>query len=300
MLRSMTGFGRSVTEDNEGVQTWEIRSVNNRFLDLKWRLPFALRGLEQRFERVVRTFARRGRLEIELKLQQTEEKQLLHFNEARACAMLDALQHLAEERGEYFTTTYTELLHVPQLWTAVDEDDAVDELYERLEEGLIAALEDWNESRNIEGESLTRDIKARVLQLEEWVSIIEERAPSIKRDRIALVRERLAFSLSQLQKNLGTEINELDETRFLQEIVILSDKIDVTEELTRLKAHFERLNSLLDSGNDMGRKLDFTLQECFREITTCGNKVQDAHISCTVVDCKNELEKCREQVQNVE
>ena len=127
----------------------------------------------------------------------------------------------------------------------------------------------------------------------EWVKKIEVRAPVIKEERFALVRERLEEALKSLNK-------ELDEGRYLQEIVIMADKLDVSEELTRLRAHLERLGELLRDGSDAGRKLDFTLQECFREINTCGNKIQDVAVSRMVVDFKNELEKCREQVQNLE
>ena len=245
MLRSMTGFGRCVMEDADWTQTWEIRSVNNRHLDLKWRLPLQARGLESRLERVVRRFAARGRMEI-----------------------------------------------TPTLWER-ESEDGDDEMEERLEEGLIAALEDWNESRETEGAALARDMTSRIAQMEEWVSRIDERAPEIKEERFAVLRERLSEALAAVN-------GELEEGRFLQEMVVLSDKLDVSEELTRLHAHLERLRDLLEIGTDAGRRLDFTLQECFREIATCGNKIQDAQTSRLVVDFKNELEKCREQVQNLE
>ena len=129
--------------------------------------------------------------------------------------------------------------------------------------------------------------------MEEWTELIGDRAPELKVEKIRLLRERLADSLSQSGL-------DLDESRFLQEIVILTDKVDVSEELTRLAAHLERMRQLLAQGQDAGRKLDFTLQECFREINTCGNKLQDAQLSAIIVDFKNELEKCREQAQNLE
>ena len=261
MLRSMTGFGRCVMEDADWTQTWEIRSVNNRHLDLKWRLPLQARGLESRLERVVRRFAARGRMEITLTLQQRG-----------AAANL--------------------LFAIPTLWER-ESEDGDDEMEERLEEGLIAALEDWNESRETEGAALARDMTSRIAQMEEWVSRIDERAPEIKEERFAVLRERLSEALAAVN-------GELEEGRFLQEMVVLSDKLDVSEELTRLHAHLERLRDLLEIGTDAGRRLDFTLQECFREIATCGNKIQDAQTSRLVVDFKNELEKCREQVQNLE
>lgn len=293
MLRSMTGFGRCVMEDADWTQTWEIRSVNNRHLDLKWRLPAQIRGMETRLEKAVRRFAARGRIEISLVLQQREGVQgPILFNSVQASSMLDAVAALADLHGDTFEPDYNLLFTIPELWER-EEEDSDEEMEARLEEGLVAALEDWNESREAEGSALARDMDTRLLRLEQWLTQIDERAPSIKEERFVLLRERLTEALAAIN-------NELEENRFLQEMVILADKLDVSEELTRLHAHLERLHELLNKGKDAGRRLDFTLQECFREITTCGNKIQDIQISRLVVDFKNELEKCREQVQNLE
>ena len=296
MLRSMTGFGRSVREDADWTQTWEIRSVNSRFLDPKWRLPATVRGLETRFERVVRRYASRGRVEVSLLLQQQGPSVAVELDEERAGAMLDALEHLATQRGDVYEPDYSALLGMAELWERVDDDD-VESLEEQLVAGLVVALEDWNESRATEGQALARDMSARISQLEVWVEQILERAPAIKEERINQLRERLNQALEDVSQGM---ILNIEEGRFLQEMVILVDKLDVSEELTRLKAHLERMRELLASGSDAGRRLDFTLQECFREINTCGNKIQDSCISRLVVDFKNELEKCREQVQNLE
>lgn len=292
MLRSMTGFGRCVMEDADWTQTWEIRSVNNRHLDLKWRLPVQARGLESRLERVVRRFAGRGRLEVTLTLQMRGSAGDIRFDAAQASAMLDQVAALADLHGDAFEPDYNALFAVPSLWER-ESDEGDDELEERLEEGLVAALDDWNEARETEGAALARDMEARIAAMEEWLSRIDARAPAIKEERLAALRERLSEALG----NVG---GELEEGRFLQEAVILADRLDVSEELTRLHAHLERLRDLLEIGSDAGRRLDFTLQECFREIATCGNKIQDAQTSRIVVDFKNELEKCREQVQNLE
>ena len=272
MLRSMTGFGRCVMEDADWTQTWEIRSVNNRHLDLKWRLPLQARGLESRLERVVRRFAARGRMEITLTLQQRGAVANLRFDAAQASAMLDQVAALADLHGDTFEPDYNALFAIPTLWER-ESEDGDDEMEERLEEGLIAALEDWNESRETEGAALARDMTSRIAQMEEWVSRIDERAPEIKEERFAVLRERLSEALAAVN-------GELEEGRFLQEMVVLSDKLDVSEELTRLHAHLERLRDLLEIGTDAGRRLDFTLQECFREIATCGNKIQDAQTPC--------------------
>ena len=290
-LRSMTGFGRFQQDNGDMVQTWEIRSVNSRFLDLKWKLPPQARNMEARFEKIVRRFASRGRVELTLNIQFSREERT-SFDSAQAAAMLDAVKAFASSRGDIFEVDYMTLLQLPVLWSSAGEDDD-DALFEPLALGLESALSDWNESRETEAAALAGDLEVRFGRMAEWVSAIEERAPEVKAARFEQVRERL----SDMMSNLGAE---LEEGRFLQEMVIMADKLDVTEELIRLHSHLLRLASLMESGEDAGRKLDFTLQESFREINTCGNKIQDAQVSRIVVDCKNELEKCREQVQNLE
>ncbi|MBO4369173.1 MAG: YicC family protein [Desulfovibrio sp.] len=293
MLRSMTGFGRCLIENQEATQQWEIKSVNGRHLDIKWHLPAFIHGLEPKLEKLVRQKASRGRVEITLFLQFLADygPQPL-FNTNLANGMLARLADLAKERGETFTPDYNALLNIPALWKDSAEDLA-ENLEKELLEGLSLALDDWNEARSTEGKALAKDLHSRILQMEEWTGVIMERAPIIKEERVETLRERVSQGLELLESSL-------DEDRFLQEIVILSDRLDVTEELTRLNTHLERLHELLRLGDDAGRKLDFTLQECFREINTCGNKISDVQISRLVVDFKNELEKCREQVQNLE
>lgn len=287
----MTGFGRFQQDNGDVVQTWEIRSVNSRFLDLKWKLPPQARNMEARFEKIVRRFASRGRVELSLNLQFSKVSRV-SFDAAQASAMLDAVKAFASSRGDIFEVDYMGLMALSPLWTSAGEDDD-DTLFDMLSFGLEAALTDWNESRETEAVVLSRDLELRFSRMAEWISAIEERAPQVKSARFEQVRERLADMLNSLG-------SELEESRFLQEMVIMADKLDVTEELIRLHSHLVRLASLMESGEDAGRKLDFTLQESFREINTCGNKIQDAQVSRIVVDCKNELEKCREQVQNLE
>ncbi|WP_027188586.1 YicC/YloC family endoribonuclease [Desulfovibrio cuneatus] len=293
MLHSMTGFGRSLLEEERWTQVWEIRSVNGRHLDIRWRLPYEARAFEGLFEKKVKTFACRGRLEISLHMQRhRQDGMYARFNEGQADAMLEAVAAFAASRGDEFVPDYNRFLSQTSFWEDSSQD-MEDDLAQSLEAGLAAALEDWNEARITEGRALERDLLMRLAHMEEWAQRIEARAPAIKEERFALVRDRVGDILASLGQ-------ELDEGRFLQEVVLLADKMDVTEELTRLRAHFARLHELVPLGRDAGRKLDFTLQECFREVSTCGNKVQDMHVSRLVVDLKNELEKCREQVQNVE
>ncbi len=289
----MTGFGRCVVENPAFVQQWEIRSVNNRHLDIKWRLPANARYLEPTLEKVVRRQVSRGRVEVSLQLQFSPGfGPRPVFDRQQAQDMLDALHDLAASRGEDFAGGYAQLLNVPELWTRQDIEQESD-ITSRLEQGLNLAIEDWNESRECEGEALGLDLQGRIERMGEWTALISGSAPGIREERIAVLRERLEEFLA----DSGTE---LEDARFLQEIVILTDRLDVSEELTRLGAHLERMRQLLKDGTDAGKRLDFTLQECFREINTCGNKLVDAHLSRIIVDFKNELEKCREQVQNLE
>jgi uncharacterized protein (TIGR00255 family) len=288
----MTGFGRCFLEDDDLTQTWEVRSVNNRFMDIKWRLPLFVRPLESRLERVVKKHASRGRIEITLNAQFASETATPQFNAVQASAMMYIVDAFAKNRRDIYAPDYNRLLSMPSLWNE-NSDEMDDERIASLEQGLSLALADWNESRRIEGKTLEKDILTRIIRMEEWLSLIEEQAPQIKEERFIIVRDRL-------QEILETHGQTLDEGRYLQEIVLLADKLDVSEEITRLTAHLERLRELLASGEDAGRRLDFTMQECFREINTCGNKIQSAQISRLIVDFKNELEKCREQVQNLE
>ncbi len=293
MIRSMTGFGRCLVEDMHTTQQWEVRSVNGRHLDIRWHLPSSVRSAQARLEKLVRANAQRGRVDITLILNyNADAERCVMFDTSQAQAMLEALKSFAHGRQENFEVDYNKLLGMPSLWG--ENGDVLEEhVLSRLEEGLSVALDDWNEARSIEGQALQLDLNSRILRMEQWAQIIEERVPDIKATRINTVRERVSEILS-------TQDIELDEQRFLQEIVLLADKVDVTEESIRLRTHLRRLNELLNSGKDVGRKLDFTLQECFREINTCGNKIPDVQLSSLVVDFKAELEKCREQVQNIE
>lgn len=293
MLRSMTGFGRCLVENARVAQQWEIKSVNSRYLDLKWRLPALVRYLEPVLERVIRKEAGRGRVEISLSLQFPPGRAPKPaFDVERADAMLKSVEKLAARRGEKLVPDYGRLLAIPDLWGEPQIEETED-LADILRQGLGIVLDDWNESRETEGRYLGQDLLARVELMQEWLTVLSQSAPNIREEKIATLRERLDLTL----EGLG---HELEDGRFLQEIVLLADRIDVSEELTRLRSHLDRMGQLLREGGEIGRKLDFTLQEAFREINTCGNKLQDADLSRIVVNFKNELEKCREQAQNLE
>lgn len=290
---SMTGFGRFETNEDAWTHVWEIKSVNGRFLDVKWRIPGFLRSLETGWERLVRTRASRGRVDVSLNLEVLDAEVLgVTFNETMARAMFRQMEKLAESRGEIFNLDYNRVLAMPALWrdNGAEPDPG---LAESLSKGLDAALGDWVDSRAREGQALVADLTARFATLRELTEKVRERIPDILEAKKDGLRQRITDMLDSANADFS-------EDRMLQEVAYLTDKLDVSEELTRLDAHLERLGEVLADRDDVGKKLDFLVQETFREINTCGNKAQDTEVSRLVVDFKAELERCREQVQNIE
>lgn len=289
----MTGFGAARIQSDTLTADWEIKSVNNRFLDVRFKLPSVLRSMEQDWEKLVRAKASRGRVEIILHLSADSTTLMApKLNCGLAAAMLDQVAKLAQANGQVFTPDFNRLLGQSHLWQ--DDDQELDPgLAELLAKGLEDALDDWNRSRRDEGALLIKDLKERLDALQGFRAQLAELAPRIKEAKQTAMQEKIAKALA----DTGFEVAE---DRVLTELALLADKLDVSEELTRLDAHLQRFGELLDQGGEVGKKLDFLLQETFREITTCGNKCQDADASRIAVDCKAELEKCREQVQNLE
>ncbi|MDP3426908.1 MAG: YicC/YloC family endoribonuclease, partial [Humidesulfovibrio sp.] len=188
---SMTGFGRHETITDEFSHVWEIRSVNNRFLDMKWRMPSVLRSLETRFEKTLRKSAARGRVDVSLSVE-TRSAALLgvSLNTAQAGAMLDQLRALARDQGVGFAPDLNRLISASHLWRD-DSSEPDPGLAASLEQGLKKALADWNDSRRVEGEELARDLKARFARLRELAASVGERVPVVLRDKQAATAERL-------------------------------------------------------------------------------------------------------------
>ncbi|MGM0423459.1 MAG: YicC/YloC family endoribonuclease [Thermodesulfobacteriota bacterium] len=293
MHKSMTGYGSCQIQDPDCAQSWEIKSVNSKYLSLRWRTPDFLQSQEPIWEQKVRQVAARGRLEIGLELQLLQKDLVpVQLDQARAGAMLARLRELASEQEAVFAPDLNRLLNIPALW---QEQGAGlgQELEQRLLQGLEQALLDWDESRQKEGRVLARDLLQRMQRLQGWLQELMESTQDLAQDKLQLLRQRL----EQAAEQAGFA---LEEQRLTQELALLADKVDVSEELTRLQSHLQFLQEMLESDSGGGRKLDFMLQECFREINTCGNKAQDSRVSRLAVEFKNELEKCREQVQNLE
>lgn len=293
MPKSMTGYGRASLNTENWTLSWEIRSLNNRHLDLKWKIPPTLYAQQKSWEAAVRSVAARGGVELFLGLKiLNPELQSVTLDATLANAMLRELSGLATSSGQPFAPDFNRLLALPALWRdtgTVDNPDLLASLTTTLER----AVADWDASRQREGQALQDDLRTRFTALRRLVDEIKILAQGTAAERLAQMQERI-------NKLLAESGLTVDQDRMLQELAILADRVDVSEELTRLDIHLLGIDAYFQLAEPVGRKLDFMVQECFREINTCGNKSQNTNISQLVVTFKAELEKCREQIQNLE
>lgn len=293
MAKSMTGYGRATSQEESWAITWEIRSLNSRHLDLKWKIPPTLYAQQKSWEDEVKQVASRGGVELFLRLNITDPiLQNIHLDTTQASAMFHELHTLAQNLDISFAPDLNRLMAISALWKDTGSIDNV-QLVQSLAQTLQHALADWDSSRIQEGQALEGDLRTRFANLGELVEKIKDIAATTAAERFSLLQERV-------NKLVGETGIQIDEERMLQELAIISDRIDVSEELTRLYIHLESIDNHFQQTGPVGRKLDFMVQECFREINTCGNKSQNSAISQLVVDFKAELEKCREQIQNLE
>lgn len=293
MYHSMTGYGRYEGEDSFCSQSWEIRSVNGKQLSVRIKLPPFLAAREAQWEKLVRRHASRGRVDVSCFVQLTgPEAQSMQLNEPLAASMLDSIKGFAAQRELMFTPDLNRLFHVAALWQDLTAEPD-ESLLASLDKGLEQALVDWNATRNREGAAMVTDLTDRINRIASWVEDLKTATEDLASERFGILMERVRTLLDEVDVTL-------DRDRLLQELAVITDRMDVSEELTRLDTHISEFSRLLIEERAGGRKLDFLLQECFREINTCGNKAQDIQASRIVIDIKTELEKCREQVQNLE
>lgn len=285
-VRSMTGFGRAHTTQ-DGVTAWaEARSVNSRTLDVRVRAPLALGDSLLWAEQLVRKQLRRGRVEVTLRADDARAAEGV-LDRGRAKAALRAFQELARELGHDEPAPLSLLACVPGLFEP--EAESSGRLRAACERALSDALLALDQDREREGRALAADLAGRLAEVAALVRDIKQRAASLPE----LARERLTARLARL----GVEV---EPARLVQEVALVADKSDVAEELSRLSTHVAHFEDLLSDEEAGGRKLEFMLQELSREATTLSAKAQDVSISVCVVNLKVELERMREQVQNVE
>lgn len=288
MLASMTGFTRTTIQGIWGQASWEIRSVNHRYLELSLRVPDALGSLENRLRETARQYLQRGKVDCVLKLQITKmADRNLVVDHLYAEQLIAAHQELIRDIPDVAPLNMMAILQWPGVVIVQQADLA--ELHEQLYEGFVSALQDLLAVRQREGRAIKDIIQQRLNGMLALVKPMQNRWPEfleLQRDKI---RER--FAAAQV---------ELDPTRFEQEMVLYAQKIDIAEELDRLQLHLTELQRLLDQGGAQGRRLDFLLQELNREANTLGSKANSLEVTNAAVELKVLLEQIREQIQNLE
>lgn len=293
MVKSMTGYGRAEETLDGYAITVEVRSVNNRYLDCSVRIPrlylFAEDAIKARVQRTIS----RGKVDVFVTLDSTgAEKVQVSVNKPVADGYYEALKQLAASYGLPESDISVSLLsRFPDVLLAEKAQDDVEQLAEDICSVLDGALSDFDSMRTREGARLEEDILSRAATIEEKVALVEERSPQT----VAEYRAKLEARMNEVLSNA-----QLDPARILTEAAIFADKVAVDEETVRLRSHINQLREMLGKGGPIGRKLDFLIQEFNREANTIGSKCSDIDIARQVVDIKAEIEKIREQVQNIE
>ena len=291
-IKSMTGFGRGEVEQGGRVWTAEIRCVNNRYLDLKMKLPRGYSSLEEKIRKKVAETHLRGRVDLFLSVSgDFSDLQEVKVNLALAGDYRNALQALADEFGLESDITPQMLASYPDVLTREQQDEDLAVVWGMAEKVIDTALWSCDTMRSQEGEALAADLMARLKFFEKTIENIEKNIPELLEQRQKNLQERLEKLLANVQ---------LDPARLAQEVAMISDKTDVTEEIVRLRCHIAQFTLFLAEESGVGRKLDFLIQEFLREVNTLASKINDANVAHLTVDLKSELEKMREQVQNIE
>jgi uncharacterized protein (TIGR00255 family) len=292
-MQSMTGYGRATTVLGAHTLTVQVSSVNRKTLDLTVSQPREWESLEPAVGELVRKFAARGKVHVDFELTGAAGAGAgaVAWDEAAANAALDRLKEFAARRGVAFAATPELLWQVASAQRKTTALPAAEEARPVAMAALEEALRAFAAMRAQEGAALLKDFEARVAVLRGHVATVAARAPQVAPG----YREQLLRRL----REAGLELDVGDE-RVLREIALFADRCDVSEELTRLHSHFEQFTALLKSGGEIGRKAEFLLQEISREVHTVGSKANDLEISRAVIELKNELERVREQIANVE
>ncbi len=294
LIKSMTGYGRGEAVFDGRTIVVEVRAVNNRYLDCTVKMPRAYIFAEDALKARVQASVARGKLDVFVNISDAgAEGVSVTVNENLAKAYIDALARLHELSGGKAPESYsvTDLARFPDVLTVEKQEEDQNTLKEQLLTALDLALADFSAMRAKEGERLAEDILSRAATIETLVGRVEERSPQT----VSEYRNRLETKMAEVLQN-----TQIDESRLLTEAAIFADKIAVDEETVRLRSHISQLRELLAKGGAVGRKLDFLIQEFNREANTIGSKCSDIEIARYVVDIKAEIEKIREQVQNLE
>ena len=292
MVRSMTGFGRAEVVENNRRYTVELKSVNHRYLDLSVKTPRVLACLEGNVRAEIKKYLNRGKVDVYISYENLSESTAeLKYNRELAGKYANFVKEIAGEFGLENDLRATRLASFPDVFEIIEEADDEDELWAGLKKAVDGACEKMVEARSVEGENLVKDLTAKLDNLLTIVDFIQERSPKIVEE----YREKIYTRVKEI---LGD--NTPDEGRLLTEVTIFADKVCVDEEIVRLRSHIETMKKDLSLDSDVGRKLDFIAQEMNREANTTLSKTTDIEISNKGIELKTEIEKIREQIQNIE
>ena len=294
MVKSMTGYGRARQTLNGRDITVEVKSVNNRYLDATVKLPRAYIFTEDAIKQRVQKAVSRGKVDVFVSIDATgADETVVTVNEPLAKSYLEALRKISALnpsmlRGEY---SAVDVARFPDVLTVTKAEEDLESVQRDICAVADEALANYNAMRAVEGEKLAADIGARLTTIETLTGKVEARSPETVRE----YREKLTARMQEVLQS-----TTIEESRILTEAAIYADKIAVDEETVRLRSHVSQLRTMLTSDEPMGRKMDFLIQEVNRESNTCGSKCNDVEIARVVVELKAEVEKIREQVQNIE
>ena len=292
MIKSMTGFGRSeIVKGNRKISV-EIKSVNHRYLEAGIKMPKKLNVFESRMRDLLKKYATRGKIDIFINYEDDSESQVnLKFNQNIADEYMAIFNNMSEKYNLKNDMTVGGLARFPEVITMDEVQEDEEELWHFIEEAMKAALEQFVNTRILEGENLKKDLLGKLDHMEELVAFVEKRSPEIMKE----YRSKLESKVKEL---LGD--TTIDERRIATEVIIYADKICVDEETVRLRSHIEHARKCLNEDGGIGRKMDFIAQEMNREANTTLSKANDIEISNAAIDLKTEIEKVREQIQNIE
>ncbi|MBQ3161675.1 MAG: YicC family protein [Oscillospiraceae bacterium] len=292
MIKSMTGYGRGQQIIDGREITVEIKSVNHRYFEFSARVPRAYGYLEEKLKSFVQNKVSRGKVDVGVTIFNIEGKDAqIEVNQSIAVGYIDALRKANETIGLTDDLALSQLIRLPDIFNVVKTTEDEEVIWNIVKTVAEEAVNNFVSMRETEGQKMKDDIKSRLSYISELVAKVEKRSPMVT----DAYRERLYNKISEILND-----KKIDEQRILTEAAIFSEKTAVDEETVRLKSHIQQFTELLDTKEAVGRKLDFLIQEFNRESNTIGSKAQDVEITRIVVELKSEIEKIREQIQNIE
>ena len=292
MIKSMTGFGRCEIAENNRKFTVEMKSVNHRYLDVNIKMPKKLNFFESAIRTELKNYISRGKVDVFITYEDyTENNASIRYNRELAAEYMTYLRQMQEDFGLDDDIRVSTLSRYPEVFTMEDQNVDEEELWKELQKAIRGAAEGFVQTRIVEGEHLRDDLIDKLNGMLKMVDFISERSPQIVQE----YRQKLEDKVKDL---LGDA--QVDENRLLMEVTIFADKVCVDEELVRLRSHIETTKKTLQEGGSIGRKLDFIAQEMNREANTTLSKSNDLEITSCAIELKTEIEKVREQIQNIE